>query len=180
MELPGTLCVLCVPSASLLRCFTPRSKKGALLHLPKQPSRIPSSVWREMLRLLPERVTVPSFSVLKATVPLKQWECSAALQVYVKTPGNCRHLSPPSPSPATPSSLPPLKISLQETSRLSHTHLIDPDPHPASTSVIEPCAVGLPCKARHRRRELESWDPVPRPPRSKLDPQISTFKTCLV
>lgn len=85
-------------------------------------SGFPRVSGEEKLRLLPERVTVPSPGVLKATVPLKQWECSAPLQVYVKAPGNCRHLSPPSPSPALSFSLPPLEISLQVTSRLSHTH----------------------------------------------------------
>lgn len=84
-------------------------------------SGFPRACGEEKLRLLPERVTVPSPGVLKATVPLKQWECSAPLQVYVKAPGNCRHLSPPSPTPAPSFSLPPLEISLQVTGRLSHT-----------------------------------------------------------
>lgn len=75
-----------------------------------------------MLRLLPERVKVPSVSALNAAEPpLKQWECSEPLQIYVKAPGNGSHRSPPSPSPTPSSSLPSLKIALQSLSRTSHT-----------------------------------------------------------
>lgn len=86
----------------------------------------------EKRRLLPERVTVPSPGVLKDTVPLKQWECSAPLQVYVKAPGTAAtsrpqvHLRNPLPPPPLP-----LEISLQVTSRLSRT-----EPPPSGTESI--------------------------------------------
>lgn len=118
-ELPRTRCVFCA-----IIFLTPRLNSqvsGGHPFALTSLSGFPRACGEEKLRLLPERVTVPSPGVLKATVPLKQWECSAPLQVYVKAPGNCRHLSPPSPTPAPSFSLPPLEISLQVTGRLSHT-----------------------------------------------------------
>ena len=132
----------------------------------------------EMLRVLPEQATVSSFGVLMATVSLlKQWECSAPLRQ--NAPGKGRHLSPPIQSPTPSSSLPPLKISLQETSRLSGTHFIDSDPHPPCTSSMERWCDCLPGPTLGGETR-SPWEAK----RARLGasgaPQISTLQTCLV
>lgn len=125
----------------------------------------------EMLRLLPEQATVPSSGVLAATVSLKQWECSAPLQVYVKTPRETAGTSRPQfhlPHPLLLSL--PLRFSFKKPAGLAaHTSLTLTHTHPAPAQ-LSVCAVGfrvLPWEAKLGRPKLEGCDPVPRPPRSE-------------
>lgn len=91
-----------------------------------------------MLRLLPEQATVPSFGVLMATVSLlKQWECSAPLQVYVKTPREKAGTSRPQfhlPHPLLLSL--PLRFRFRKQAGLAaHTSLTLTHTHTAQSSV---------------------------------------------
>lgn len=73
--LPGKSFRVRVPLTSVPRLCCGLVRRRSALTC---PARDPSTALRRPLGLLPRQVTVPSFRVLDASVPLlKQWECSA-------------------------------------------------------------------------------------------------------